>query len=167
MISLGDDIREYTNQLRSGQIQRAYRGVLGFMSDLRAHLERQHPEYAVSALYPGYLDMTYFGFTPPVLRDAKLKVAVVYLHEEGRFDLWLGASNRRLQAQFAEVLADRALGQYTLVPSGPGVDAIIAVTAAESPDFDSPDQLRSLLESKVLEFAGDMARLIEQGVGQN
>ena len=165
MTSLGDDVREYTEHLRRGAIQRAYRGILAFMSDLRAQLERRYPDYAVSAVYPGYLDMTYFAFTPPALRDAKLKVAIVYLHAEDRLELWLGASNRRLQADIAQRMVGKDLGGYSLVPSGPGVDAIIADIAVGHPDFDSLEQLRTLIESKALAFADDMARLIEQGAG--
>ncbi len=30
----------------------------------------------------------------------KLKIAIVYLHEDGRFEVWLGGSNRKIQAEF-------------------------------------------------------------------
>jgi len=37
------------------------------------------------------MDMTYFAFTPSELKEKKLKIAIVYLHEQNRFDAWLGA----------------------------------------------------------------------------
>jgi hypothetical protein len=40
MGSLNDAVREYTAQLGLGHIQKAYRGIMSFFSDLKAVLER-------------------------------------------------------------------------------------------------------------------------------
>lgn len=64
MDSFNNHVREYTIQLSKGQIQKAYKGIMTFMSGLRTYLESMYPEYTASALYFGYMDMTYFAFTP-------------------------------------------------------------------------------------------------------
>lgn len=56
---------------------------MDFMLDLRTELEGRYPDYAVGNLYAGYMDMTYFAFTPPDLKEKRLKIAIVYLHEKG------------------------------------------------------------------------------------
>ena len=53
-MGLNDDIREYKVQLSKGHIQRAYKGIMAFMSDLKSHLEGRYPDYSASALYFGY-----------------------------------------------------------------------------------------------------------------
>jgi hypothetical protein len=120
MGSLNDAVREYTAQLGLGHIQKAYRGIMSFFSDLKADLERKYPDYSTGAVYPGYLDMTYFAFTPPSLRSSKLKIAVVYLHEEGRFELWLAGNNRRTQAEVGRLLGQKGTGRYNALRAAPG-----------------------------------------------
>jgi hypothetical protein len=80
MQSLNKSVREYTAQLQHGQIQKAYKGIMTFMSSLKTYLESCHPDHAVSGLYFGYMDMTYFAFTPLELKQRSLKIAIVYLH---------------------------------------------------------------------------------------
>ncbi len=156
MISLNNHIREYTNQLRKGHIQKAYKGIMTFMSDLKVYFESKYPDYSASALYFGYLDMTYFAFTPAVLKDMKLKIAIVYLHEECKFELWLVGKNRQIQADYIELLSHKNIGGYTLSQINPGVDSIISSLIVERPDFDNTDELKKQIEVKTLEFTKDI-----------
>lgn len=41
------------------------------LSDLRIYLEGRHPDYSAGNLYFGYMDMTYFAFTPAALKEKK------------------------------------------------------------------------------------------------
>lgn len=162
MPSLGQDVRAYTRALQDGVIPRAYKGVLSFVSQLQSRLLEQFPGCAAGAFYPGYLDMTYFALTPPELRESKLKLALVYLHAENRFELWLAANNRALQAEMAKRLASISLGGYELTQPAPGVDAIIARVAATAPDFDQPDDLAKTLANAFAAFARDMTALFQK-----
>jgi hypothetical protein len=85
--SMNDLVREYTDQLSKGRIQKAYREIMSFMSNLRTYLVEKNPEYTTGALYSGYIDMTYFAFTPSNLKSRKLKIAVLYLHERNSFEV--------------------------------------------------------------------------------
>lgn len=153
-------ILEYTSQLRRGQIQKAYKGIMTIMTDLRTYLVSTNPEYATSALYFGYMDMTYFSFTPPDMKKKNLKIAVVYLHEESRFEVWLAGSNRKIQADYVARLSKKNIGRYSLSQIQPGVDAIIAAIVIEKPDFDDPADLKRQIGLAVTEFISDMAVLI-------
>lgn len=141
-------------------MQKAYRGIMAFMSDLRAHLESKYPAYTTSAVYPGYMDMTYFAFTPSALKDLKLKIAIVYLHEEATFELWLAGSNRQVRADLIELRRHRDTGRYALTPLQPVVDSIIATSIAERPDFDQPDEPKRQIEAKTIEFTEDMLSIL-------
>jgi hypothetical protein len=148
--------------LGKGQIQKAYQGILSFMSALRTTLEKRYPDHAVSTLYLGYMDMTYFAFTPADLKQKRLKIAIVYLHEGGTFEVWLGGSNRTVQAEVIEQVSLMPLDDHLrLSRVQPGVDSILEATLVQQPDFDHPEDLMQELEEKTVEFISHIRPLLE------
>ena len=162
MQTLNDAIREYTAQLQKGQIQEAYKGIMTFMSGLKTYLQSRHTYYTTTGLYFGYMDMTYFAFTPPELKDRNLKIAIVYLHQENRFELWLGGTNRKVQAQYIEIFKEKDITPYKLSQVSPGVDSIIESIVSEQPDFDDADTLMHIIEEKTVEFANQILLLLKK-----
>ena len=70
-------MNEYKKQLEKGAIQKAYKGLMEYIMDLRTHFKNKYPDYFVSgSIYYGYMDMTYFSFIPKSLKDRKLKRSV-------------------------------------------------------------------------------------------
>ena len=160
MESLDKLLQEYRRQLKKGYIQKAYKVIMAFMSTLKSFLENIHPEYYTSALYFGYMDMTYFAFTPPEIKEKKLKIAIVYLHEEGRIEAWLGGNNRGIQAEYIEKLSKRNIGKYKLSEFGPGVDSIIESILVDQPNFDNIEELKDQIEKGTAAFIDDITRLL-------
>ena len=160
MDSPNDVIREYKSQLSIGMIQVAYKYIMKFMSDLSIYLKKRHPDYTVSALYYGYMDMTYFAFTPDDLKSKKLKIAIVYLHEQGRFEVWLSGNNRIIQAEYIKLMSHKDIGSYKLSQVMAGVDSIIEAILVEQPDFDHPEELKQQIENKAIEFIDDITMLL-------
>lgn len=147
----------YQEQIKQGDIVTAYRGLMDYIMGLRNELTARHPDYTVSAIYPGYLDMTYFAFTPIDLKERKLKVAIVFLHETCRWEIWLAAQNKEIQNRYRQLfLANGALdsegNQYYITPEGKGVDSILEQVLVEKPDFDQPDLLTAQIEEGALNF---------------
>lgn len=162
MDSLNNHMREYKIQLGKGQIQKAYKGIMTFMSGLLRYLENRYPDYTAGALYFGYMDMTYFPFTPADLKIKKLKIAIVYLHAEGRFEVWLGGSNRKVQTDYIKLLEKKNSGKYKLSQVLPGVDSIMESILVEKPDFDLPEELKEQIERKTIEFVNDMISMLNE-----
>jgi len=162
MESLNNQIREYKIQLSKGQIQKAYKGIMTFMSSLSTYLENMHSDYTPSALYLGYMDMTYFAFAPSDMKNKKLKIAIVYLHEYGRFEAWLCGRNRKIQAEYISLMSGKNLGKYKLSQILPGVDSIIESTLVEKPDFDHPEELKKQIEGKTIEFVNDITFMLNE-----
>ena len=160
MGSLGEDIREYNRLLKAGGIKRAYRGIMSFMSCLRDVLATSHPDYSAGSLYQGYMDMTYFSFTPAALGERKLKIAVVYLHEENRLEAWLSGGNRKVQAEYIERLKRLDLGGYKLSIIGPGVDSIVEAVLADKPDFDDEEGLIKVAEDEIMRFSAKIEGIL-------
>ena len=162
MVSLGKQIQEYRIQLRKGHIQKAYKGIMTFMSVLKTHLGKSYPDYVISSLYFGYMDMTYFAFTPSDLKNKKLKIALVFLHEQGRFEAWLGGSNRKVQAEYIERIRHKNIGKYKLSKVLPGVDSIIESILVEQPDFNNPEDLKIQIDRKTIEFINDIITILNE-----
>ena len=165
MESINECIKEYATQLSKGQIQKAYKGIMTFMAELRAYLESGYPDYTAGSLYFGYMDMTYFAFTPANLKNKKLKIAVVYLHEKGVFEVWLAGNNRKIQAEYIELMSSGNIGKYKLSQVIPGVDSIIESTLVEKPDFDHPEELKKQIEKKTMAFVGDIISILDKSQG--
>jgi len=161
MDKISDLIREYQLQLKKGTIQKAYREILGFMSGLKTHLNKTYPSFQLSGLYQGYMDMSYFSFTPEELKEKDLKIALVYLHEENRFEVWLSAVNRGVAEEYIEQLKGKDTLGYRIVEASPGVDYIILKILTERPDFDDPKRLTEEIELKSLSFIRDMTNLVD------
>lgn len=160
MKPFNDDVLAYTEGLKDGKIQRAYRGIMEFMSTLRTRLEVAHPDHAVSGLYAGYLDMTYFAFTPAVLKEKRLKIAIVYLHPDHRFEVWLGAINRSVQKEVFKKLEGKDSLGYKLGEIKPGEDAILSSILVDHPDFDAKEKLETLIEIETLKFIQDVVKIL-------
>src|SRR5690554_1517722 len=118
------NIREYHLALKKGSIQKAYREILGFLTELKAYLKRKYPSHHVSGLYQGYMDMSYFSFTPEKLKEKNLKIALIYLHEENRFEAWLSGVNKASAADFLERVKNVDTKGYAMEASPEGVNYI-------------------------------------------
>ena len=162
MDSLNQCIQEYRKQLRIGDIQKAYKGIISFMLGLRTELENKYPEHLKSSVYYGYMDMTYFAFTPAELRNMGLKIAIVYLHEKGTFEAWLAADNRKIQADYIKVLKNKEVGEYKISEVFPRVDSIVESVLAAWPDFDAPAELKMQIEIAAMSFTNDMISLLQE-----
>lgn len=161
MYDLSEDLKEYQNQLKKGQIQRAYKGIMKFMTKLASRLKEKYPDHALSALYSGYMDMSYFSFTPLILKARKLKIAIVYLHEENRFEVWLAGVNRKVQKDTADLLSLRGAGDYELSKTASGTDSIIRKILVSDPKISDEEELMEEIEKKVLHFIIDMKKITE------
>jgi len=155
-----EDIEELRRQVATGAIQRAYRALLSYMMALRTHIENSHTGYAVSGLYQGYLDMTYFALFPPALKARGLKIAIVFNYSAFRFEAWLAAGNRPAQRQVWELFKDSQWAQYRVVAPAKGVDAIVECDLATEFDLSEPEVLTAKIETATAVFIADMERFL-------
>lgn len=156
------DAEELRRQLEQGEIQRAYKALLSYMMGLRTRFENSYGDSAVSGLYQGYLDMTYFALFPPSLKRRDLKVAIVFNYAAFRFEAWLGARNRKVQRQYWELFKDSQWTDYRVVTPAPGIDSILECDLAKDFDFSDPEGLTSSIEVTAAAFIGDIERFLSE-----
>lgn len=149
-------MQEYRNQLEKGHIQEAYRGLMGYIRNLRTYFKNKYPEYSVSSIYQGYMDMTYFSFSPESLKHRKLKVAIVFIHETFRFEVWLAGSNKKVQNEYWKLFKEDDWDKYHIPPTIKGIDSIVEHVLVEDPDFSDLDDLTEQIEIGTLKFIDDV-----------
>jgi hypothetical protein len=156
------DMGELRKQLRKGSIQKAYRALLSYMTGLRTHFANKYGEPAVSGLYQGYMDMTYFALFPSSLKRLDLKIAIVFNYDVFRFEAWLAARNRKVQRQYWELFKDSAWAEYRVVAPAAGIDSILECDLAEEFDLNQPDTLTSGIEKSTVAFIDEIERFLSE-----
>jgi len=160
MESFNESIIEYKKQMEKGIIQKAYRGIMDYVMQLRTYFLNNYPEYMVGNLYYGYMDMTYFPISVKKLKDRKLKIAIVFLHDKCQFEAWLSGSNRKVQKKYSEIISDYDWNKYRIDPKN--ADSIIECTLDANPDFSNTIVLTKKIEESTISFIKDIELFFSQ-----
>lgn len=153
MNSFSESMQIYKKQLQEGHIIHAYQGLMAYIGELRTYFKKELPDCSVPGnIYYGYMDMTYFAIVPDFLESRQLKIAVVFPHEDFRFEVWLAARNKQIQTKVWKQIQASGWDRYNLTPQGKGVDAILDHVIVEDPDFSDLKGLTAEIEKGVLSF---------------
>ena len=162
MESLPDFINEYRKQLEKGAIQKAYKGLIEYIMDLRTQFSKKFPDFKPGNIYHGYMDMTYFPIFPKSLKSRKLKIAIVFIHATIRFEVWLAGYNKQVQKEYWNLLKESNWNKYRIPPATKGVDSIMEYTLADIPDFSDLDGLTKQIEKGTLDFIKDIENFLSK-----
>jgi len=163
MESLQKYMNEYRKQLQKGDIIEAHRGLMEYFDSLRLYFKKKYPDYTVSSsVYYGYMDMTYFSFFPNSLKSRKLKVAIVFLHEAFRFEVWLAGYNKQIQTKYWKLFKESNWNKYHIPSTTKSVDSIIENILIGNQDFSDLDSLTRQIEKGTLKFIMDVKNLSKQ-----
>ena len=133
------------------EVPQVFRGLMDFMLRFRIQLLNYYPTgYTVSHLSPGYLDFSYFAFTPEAVRQQKLKVAIVLNHQELRFEIWLCGQNKGVQKEYWKIFKESDWDQSNLAPTPQR--SVLEEVLVEEPDFFDEDALFKTLETGIMRF---------------
>jgi hypothetical protein len=149
-------IHEYRKQLEKGTIQKAYKGLMEYITALRMHFKNTYPDFVSGGIYHGYMDMTYFPIFPQSFKQRQLKIAIVFLHEPFRFEVWLAGNNKQVQKTYWTLFKESDWNTYPVVPTTKGVDAILESIVVDNPDFRDSDRLTTRIDRATLKFIRDV-----------
>lgn len=162
MKSFQESMIEYRKQIKKGDIQVAYRGLMDYFNSLRVYFKKKYPTYSVSgSIYFGYMDMTYFAFFPASLKQRKLKVGIVFLHEAFRFEVWLFGYNKEIQKKYWNLFKEKNWEKYHTPLNLKGVDSILEHVLVDHPDFGGLDTLTKQIENGTLEFIENVESFLD------
>lgn len=163
MKSFNEYINEYRKQIEKGDIKEAYKGLIKYLMNLRIHFKGKYPDYFVSgSIYQGYMDMTYFSFFPESLKIKKLKIAIVFVHDKIRFEVWLAGHNKQIQTKYWKLFKESDWNKYRIPSTTNGVDSIIECTLVDRPDFNDLDNLTKQIEKGTLKFIKDVVTFLSK-----
>ena len=152
---------EYRKQMQKGDIAEAYKGLMDYIMNLRTHFQNKYPDYFVSgSIYYGYMDMTYFSFFPESLKNRKLKIGIVFIHETCRFEVWLFGYNKQVQAKYWKLIKESDWKKYHIPSTTKGNDSIIESILVDKPDFSDLDTLTKQIEKGTLKFIEDVENFL-------
>lgn len=157
MKSFHDSMIEYKNQLEKGEIKKAYRGLMAYFKKLRLYFKNKYPDLSLSgAVYDGYMDFTFFHFYTKLLKQRKLKIVILFIHDKFTFEVWLSGGNNNVQKKFWKLFKDSSYNRYHIPSTTEGVEYIVNHTLIERPDFSDLAALTDRIEQGTLEFVKDI-----------
>ncbi len=162
MNKLDADVRELQIRLKDGSVQRAYRGIVSYMSRLRGVFADKLGERAVSGLYQGYFDMTYFALFPDELKTRDLKLAIVFNYESFKFEVWLAARNRKVQKRYYELLLKTRYKRHPLIEPATGIDAIASAVLKENFSLETESTLTAQIIDGVTVFEKNIVAFLNK-----
>lgn len=162
MSQLNDCIQIYREQLEAKAVKIAYKGIIEFMMNLKSHLSRTYPAgYFPGNFHQGYMDHTYFSFTPSSLREQKLKICIGFNHEKMHFGIWLAGQNRVIQKKYWEIFKDSDWNKFN-IPSAIDKDfSIVEHVITENPDFNDLIKLTKDIDSKAMLFIEEIKMVLQ------
>lgn len=152
-------INGYTNLLKKGEIQTAYKKIIDFIGKLRAEFIERYKDYEAGGIYQGYMDMSYFSLTSKPLKDKGLKIAVVYLHEKKTFEVWLSARNREIIKKYQPVIGG-ATNNVSFFHDNNNEDALIESVLTDEPDFEDEHLLIDTICKGTQKFIDEISNIL-------
>ena len=152
------NFEDYKRQMESGAIQKAYKGIIEYTMHLRTHFKNNYPEYFIGSFYQGYMDMTYFPVIPNILKDKKLKLAIVFDHLKFQFEIWLSGQNRNIQNEYLKLIKKKVVDENYIITENP--DSIIEMVVIENPDFKELNKITAEIETCIMKFTTDIKDIL-------
>ena len=162
MILIQGDMEKFHEQLEQGAVPRAYRALLFYMKELRNHFKEMYPNYSVSSLYQGYMDMTYFAVFSQALKKRDLKIAIVFNYGAFRFEAWLAGRNREINHRYWELFTSRKWPEYRVVEPAKGVDSIVEYDLAQGFALGDANTLTATIEAGTISFIASMEDFLQK-----
>lgn len=165
MKDLNSCVSLYKEQLRKGDIQKAYKGLIRYVMSLKSHLSRILAErYSFGNVSPGYLDYTYFYCIDSYLREKKLRFCIVLNHEKMRFEIWLVGQNSEIQKNYWNTLKDTEWNKFqTFMPKYSVLEAILI----ENPDFNNLSFLTMQIEKELISITNEIIEYLKKKDASN
>ena len=108
------------------------------------------------------MDMTYFSFIPESLKRQKLKIAIVFIHDTYKFEVWLAGYNKQIQTKYWKLFKESDWDKYRIPSTTKGIDSIIEYILVDNPDFNKLNNLTKQIETGTLKFITDVENFLSK-----
>ncbi len=129
-----DLLSEYKKLLQTTNLRKGYQEFIKLFRYIRAALEKSMPEYKFQGnIVENGMDYSYL-FTNKNLKEKGLKMAVVFVHSNFQFEVWLSGYNRNYQSKYYDWLKGKNI-PFELTDNPTRKDYILRVALEESVDL--------------------------------
>ena len=140
-------LKTYRELLQTTALIDGYQEFIKLFRSIRSELKNSMPEYQFQgSITENGMDYTYFSFTDQTLKEKGIKIVVVFLHKEFRFEVWASGFNRKSQLQYHERLKNQAL-PFDLADDPLREDYILRVVLRDFLEGGSGDRLLEEIRS--------------------
>ncbi len=107
-------INEYKNIIQTTNIQLGYKELTNSIKHVKTCLEKEMVSFDFSKnIIESNIEFTYFHFSNDILKSKGLKLVLVFLHKEFKYEICLSGINRKKQMEFYNSIKDNTV-KYTL-----------------------------------------------------
>jgi hypothetical protein len=94
-----------------------------------------------------------------------LKIAIVFVYDSFRYEIWLSGINWDVQAKYWDLLRDKGWDEHYLASNPRKVDYVIAHVLVGNPDWSNLTALTREIEAGTVAFIKDVeAFLAQEGI---
>ncbi|HDY7438690.1 TPA: hypothetical protein RQJ43_004556 [Vibrio vulnificus] len=142
--SLSARIPAYKMVFASGELQKTYQDLVSIVQSLRTEFHKKYKgQFTVANVLHGYIDFTYFYLQNDYLKKHKLKLAIVFNHQQAQFELWLLGQTKDVQISYWEKLQGVKWVNQDVMPEW----SIFEVLMLADPNFDDTKVLFESIHS--------------------
>ena len=143
--SLNAQIPAYKKAFASGEIQKTYQSLVGIVQNLRTEFHKIYKgKFSVANVLHGYIDFTYFYLQTDYLKKQRLKLAIVFNHQQVHFELWLLGQTKDVQIDYWEKLKDVKWVKEDVMPEY----SIFEIVMLANPQFDNYKKLSDSIHNE-------------------
>ncbi len=100
-------LKEYARLMKNTDMQKGYQEFIRLFRYVHTELKRMMPEYTFTQnIAENRMDFAYFQASDAELKDRGLKLQVVFIHAECRFEVWLSGYNRQVQKRMRDIFVN-------------------------------------------------------------
>lgn len=144
--------REYKHIMETTNVQRCYQHILKLIRYISSELEKEMPEYTfMGRVVENQMDFSYFQATRESLKEAGLKIQVVFMHSTCDFEVWLSGYNRKIQCSYYERLRHTEC-PFEVCSNPEKNDFIIKAIVGTKVTTDAPEAIIAEIKRKVVEL---------------
>ncbi len=150
-------LSEYKELLQTTNLRKGYQEFIKLFRYIRVSLEKNMPEYKFQGnIVENGMDYSYFLFTNESLKEKGLKIAIVFVHSNFQFEVWLSGYNRNYQLKYYDLLKGKNI-PFQLTDNPARKDYILRVVLEENVDISDAD----LLTERIQNISDDLLMFAE------
>lgn len=144
--SINKQIQIYQTSIKSNSLSSTYKFLLTYMNQLQRDFKNEMSErFITKNVLNGFLDYTYFYFTNDFLNERKLKLGIIFNHQDISFELWLMGSTKETQVKYWNKFKRTRWNKEESMPQW----YIISVELISNPDFEDLSKITDSIFEQV------------------